>query len=289
MFKKMFKSVILVGLAIFLVAVLLFGPATGNFFRSTFKHVRNEVNNNIPIEFELERAKNMLEEIIPEMTANIQLISQEEVEIAALKSEIESNIKPLAMERSQIESMSNQMNIEKVSYNIGGHKFTRGELAEDLANRFERFKECEMLQQSRAKMLESRQKSLENAIKTLANTRQNKQLLENKIASLESQYRLIQASQVGTGYSIDNTSIARTEKMIDQIKKRLDVAERVLANKGKYLAEPTAMSIESSFDEKELLSQIQDYFNPVSIEKVEMAATDSELENAVATPASQWR
>ncbi len=288
MFKKLFKSSVLLGLGIFLVAVLLFGPAAGNFFSSSLRHVRTEVNDRIPIEFELERAKNMLEEIIPEMTANIQLISQEEVEIAALKGEIDNNIKPLAMERSQIENMSQQMCVQKAAYSVGGHQFTRQELTEDLSNRFERYKECEMLQQSRVKMLETRQRALENAIKTLASTRQNKQLLENKIASLESQYRLIQASSVGSGYSIDNSSISKSEKLISQIKKRLDVAERVLANKGKFLDEKQPVMANSSVNSDELVSQIQDYFNPTVIERSEglkaMAENDGNLQNAVAGP-----
>lgn len=287
MCKKMFKSVFLIGLGLFLVAFLLFGSSAGNFISSSVKHVRGEVADNIPIEFELERAKNLLEEIIPEMTANIQLISQEEVEIAALKSEIDSNIKPLALERRQIEDMSQQMAMQKTVYKVGGHQFTRQEMTEELSNRFERFKESEVLQQSRSKMLETRQQALVNAIQKLSNTRQNKQLLENKIAALESQYRLIQASSVGTAYSIDNSSIAKTEKLIGQIKKRLDVAERVLANKGKFLEKQVAGGAETNeIDDVELISQINDYFNPdlQGSTADQYAGVDSHsVQNAVAT------
>ena len=293
MCKKMFKSMFLIGLGLFLVSYFLFGNTAGNFIRSSVKHVRGEVSDNIPIEFELERAKNLLEEIIPEMTANIQLISQEEVEIAALKAEIDANVKPMAMERRQIEDMNQQMAMHKVSYRFGGHEFTRQEMTEELSNRFERFKECEVLQQSREKMLETRQQALANAIQNLGNTRQNKQLLENKIAALESQYRLIQASSVGTGYSMDNSSIAKTEKLIGQIKKRLDVAERVLANKGKFLEnEMATSSVASEIDDSELISQINEYFNPdLQGDDVESYAGGKEqpVQAVVATQAGSWQ
>ncbi len=263
MFKKMFKSSVLLCLAVFLVAVLLFGPHAMDYVRGTVNHIQRGVANNVPIDFELERAKDMLEEIIPEMRANVKLISQEEVEIAALKTEIDSSVKPLAMERQAIENLNQQLCLHKASYQVGGHQFTRQELTDDLARRFERFKESEMVRQSKEKMLKIREKSLSNAIKTLENTKQNKQLLENKIASLESQYRLIQASSVGTEYSIDNSKISQTEKLIGQIKKRLDVAERVLANEGKFLESKTTaeFTVEDAVNEEELIGQIRDYFN----------------------------
>ena len=263
MCKKMFKSVVLLGLGVFLVAVLLFGPHAFDYVRGSVNHIQRGVANKVPIEFELERAKDMLEEIIPEMHANVKLISQEEVEIAALKAEIDSTVKPMAMERQSIENLNQQLCMHKASYQVGGHQFTRQELTDDLANRFERFKESEMLKQSKEKMLNIREKSLASAIKTLENTKKNKQLLENKIASLESQYRLIQASSVGTEYSIDNSKISQTEKLIGQIKKRLDVAERVLANEGKFLESKTTaeFTVEDAVSEQELIGQIRDYFN----------------------------
>ena len=263
MLKKLFKSSFLLCLGVFLVAALLFGPHAFEYFTGTVRHIQRGVANNVPIEFELERARDMLEEIIPEMHANVKLISQEEVEIAALKTEIDSTVKPMAMEREAIENLNQQLCLHKASYQVGGHQFTRQELTDDLANRFERFKESEMIKQSKEKMLKIRESSLANAIKNLENTKKNKQLLQNKIASLESKYRLIQASSVGTEYSIDNSKLSQTEKLISQINKRLDVAERVLANEGRFLENKTTanITVEDAVNEQELIGQIRDYFN----------------------------
>ena len=71
-----------------LVGGLLFGKDALSYGKSIAKTFRTAVKDTVPIEFELKRASDLLDEIIPEMHANIRQIAQEEVEMAALKGEI---------------------------------------------------------------------------------------------------------------------------------------------------------------------------------------------------------
>jgi hypothetical protein len=48
--------------------------------------MRGAVKDAVPIEFQIQRARDSLNDIIPEMQANIRLIAQQEVEIAAFGS-----------------------------------------------------------------------------------------------------------------------------------------------------------------------------------------------------------
>ena len=68
---------------------LVFGTDAVSYLTSSAKSVRTAVKDNVPIEFELRRAHDLLGDIIPEMQANIRLIAQEEVEVVALKTDIE--------------------------------------------------------------------------------------------------------------------------------------------------------------------------------------------------------
>jgi hypothetical protein len=58
---------------------------------------------------------------------------------------------------------------------------------------------------------------------------------------------------------IDHSKLAQTEKLIADIKKHLDVAERVLAHKAKFV---DSIPVESPVNEKELLSEVDAYLNP---------------------------
>ena len=77
---------------------------------------------------------------------------------------------------------------------------------------------------------------------------------------MEGKYRVVKAAASGSSITIDNSKLAQTEKLIGQIKKRLDVAERVLAHKSMFVQSIPVDVIE----ERDLLAQINDHFNPTT-------------------------
>ena len=89
----------------------------------------------------------------------------------------------------------------------------------------------------------------------LGRTKSQKALLADKIAALEAQHRLVQAASVGSKVQMDNTKLAQAEKLIGQIKKRLDVAERVLAHETRF-TESIPME---TISEAELLAQVREH------------------------------
>jgi chromosome segregation ATPase len=221
--------------------------------------VQNAVKNSIPLKFELQRARDMLEEIIPEMHTNIKLIAQEEVEIAALKSDIERSEELLVKAEHRIEKLRNMHTLHKASYRFNSQTVDRQQLTGELAHRFEQFTEAQVIVESKRRLLSARKQSLQGALKLLEKTRSQKTILASKIETLESQHRLVQAASVGAPVKIDNTKLAQTEKLLVHIKKRLDVAERILAHQAHFV-DPLALD-EQPIDEAELLSQIDYYFN----------------------------
>jgi len=111
---------------------------------------------------------------------------------------------------------------------------------------------------SKKRLLVSRQNSLNAAMQVLEQTRSRKRILQDKIESLASQHRLVKAASVGSNIQVDNSKLAQTEKLITQIKKRLDVAERILAHESQFVqAIPVPVD---AVVEEDLLTQVDDYF-----------------------------
>jgi len=258
MFGKWIKRGVIIGVTVVVVGTLVFGADLASYLRSSAKSVQSAVKKNVPTEFELRRAHDLLEDIIPEMQANIRLIAQEEVEIAALKADIERSEKAIAEQRTKVAKLRGVLTGSQLtSYEIGQARYSRVELKEDLANGFDRAKEAEIVLAGKHRLLIAREKSLTAALRLLDRTRVQKSLLAQKIESLESQHRLVQAAAVGSRLRIDNSKLAQTEKLIAQIKKRLDVAERVLAHESRFV-EPIKID---TISEKDLLSEVDDYLN----------------------------
>ena len=273
MFTKWLKTIIIGGVSLCLIGGFLFGKDMVSYLRSSARSVRTAVKDTVPVDFELRRARDLLEEIIPEMHANIKMIAQEEVEVAALKADIGQQEKLVVDERMRIQKEHDALKMQKASYTIVEKEYSREHLKEDLARRFERFKEAEMVLKSKHRLLTAREKSLQSAIQLLEKTRSQKLMLQDRIEGLESQYRLVQAAAVGSTVQVDNTKLAQTEKLIRQIKKRLDVAERVLAHESRFVQ---PVDIES-VNETGLLNQIDEYFHPREIAEPETISQETEV------------
>ncbi len=256
MIIKWLKRSVFVVAGVTLLGGMLFGKDVVSYVKSSAKSVQTAVKDSVPIEFELRRARDLLEDIIPEMHANIRLIAQEEVEVAALKADIAKSEENIDEEKARIAKLRNALDVQQAQYYFGNKEYPRSYVKEDLANRFERFKESEVVLASKRRLLTTRENSLHSAMNLLEQTRGRKRMLKDKIESLASQYRLVKAASIGSNIQVDNSKLAQTEKLITQIKKRLDVAERILAHETQFVqAIPVDAVVEA-----DLLTQVDEYF-----------------------------
>ncbi len=256
MVMKWLKRSVIVVAGLSLVGGLLFGKDVVSYVRSSAKSVRTAVKDSVPIEFELRRARDLLDEIIPEMHANIRLIAREEVEVAALNVDISKSENSMEEEQLRIAKLRDALGKPQAQYCFGSREYPRSYVKEDLARRFERFKESELVLTSKRRLLRTRENSLHAAMQLLERTRARKRMLKDKIEALASQHRLVKAAAIGSQIRVDNSKLAQTEKLIAQIKKRLDVAERVLAHESQFVQ---AIPVDAVVEE-DLLTQVDEYF-----------------------------
>jgi hypothetical protein len=273
MIIKWLKRSVILAASVSILGGLLFGKDVVSYVRSSAKSVQTVVKDAVPIEFELRRASDLLEQIIPEMHANIKQIAEEEVEVAALKVDISRSEDSMKQEEQRIAKLRDALAEPKAEYCFAGQEYPRSYVKQDLANRFERFKESELVLAGKKKLLVSRENSLHAAMQMLEQTTSRKKMLATKIESLSSQYRLIQAASVGSNIQVNNSKLAQTEKLIAQIKKRLDVAERVLAHESQFVQSIPVDAVA----EGDLLTQVDDYFKTRD-QQTKLASTSTETQ-----------
>ncbi len=256
MIRRTFKYGTIAAIALVVTGTFLFGRDAYSYAKSAVNGWRTSVKDSVPVEFELTRAQEMLDEILPEMQANIRTIATEEVELAALRKDIQRTEDSLADQQKKITRLTGLLESDQVYFSFGDNRYSREDLNRDLVNRFERYKEAEMILEGKKQLLVQRQRSLQAAIEMLDQSMHNKALLEQQIPALEGRHRLIKAPQSNTNPHADNSKPARTQKLLGDIKKRLDVAERVMAYEGHFV-EPIQMDV---VDEQELIGEVQRYF-----------------------------
>jgi hypothetical protein len=156
----------------------------------------------------------------------------------------------LGGEQSKIKTLRVALEQPRAQYAFAGRNYSHDEVKHDLAARFERFKESEVILASKVQVLESRERSLDAARQQFAKTTGQKRILESKIEGLTGQYRLVKAASAGSKFQMDSSKLA-------QIQKRLDVAERVLAAESKFVEQiPVDTVVES-----DLVAQVDEYFD----------------------------
>ncbi|MCY2951159.1 MAG: hypothetical protein NTU53_04175 [Planctomycetota bacterium] len=277
------KWVVLGGIGVALAGGAIFGTDLPSYVYSSAKSVRTAVKDSVPVEFELTRARDLLNDIIPEMQANIRLIAQQEVEIASLKQDIGQSQKSLAEEQMRVAKLRDCLATSQVSFSFGHLDYSRDQLREDLARKFDHYKEAEVILTGKQRLLQNREKALMGGMQAIERTRAQKSLLESKIEALQGQYRLVQAASVGSKVTVDNSKLAQTEKVIAQIKKQLDVAERVLAHEARF----TESIPVDGINEKDLMMAVDEHFNTgKTAAKTEQPATPESPVSVSQSPAS---
>lgn len=252
------KFIAIVLFAFLFTGMLLVGLPFLSYVRTSAASVREAVKNSVPIEFELQRAKDMVDAILPELQTQVRMIAQEEVEIAALEADVNQSNERLDREQVQLTKLRNEMRTQLVSFEVGGREWSRSQMTEQLARRLDRYKSGQLALAGKERLLDKRKESLTAALSALDSMRHRKAELEHKVEALAAQARILNASQHEAGIHIDGSELSQADQLVREIETRLDVAKRVLDHEQDIFA----IDLErDEISEEQVLADFDDYFD----------------------------
>ena len=248
---------ILVGTAILLTTgAVVLGTDVYSYLRTSANKVRKEVKANVPLDFEIERARQMVTDLVPDIQKNMHIIAQEEVEVDDLKDQIARSEKSLTAERERLKALREDMDNSDGKFHYAGRKATPRDIKTELTRRFDRFQTAEATLKAKKQMLEARERSLGAAREKLDGMFVAKRDLEVQVQNLEARLKVLQAAQTTSQFTFDDSQLSRCKKTMQELRKRLDVAERILEQDGKLVE---TLSEESELSE-DIADQIDRYF-----------------------------
>jgi chromosome segregation ATPase len=214
-------------------AALLLGLVCGrSHIQTTVGMVKQQVRESVPIDFEIKRARQMIKDLHPEIEKNLRLIAQEEVEVAKLESDVNRSEDRLDNDRSDILRLTGALESGKNTFVFARHTYSAREVQADLKSRFEEFKTQAATMDSLQKTLAARQVSLQAARDKLDGMLDSKRQLEVDVENLEARLAMVEVAQTTSSYNFDDSQLARTREMIDDIGTRIDVAEKLVKADG---------------------------------------------------------
>jgi hypothetical protein len=253
----MIKKVIFAGAGVFLVSVFLFGRDVASYVRTSAGYLKDSVSSSVPVEFQLERARQMIKDLVPEIQKNIHVIAKEEVELQRLESQIAENEGRLSRDKDQITQLKTDVVSGRTEFVYGGRTYAIEQVKLDLANRFDRYKTADATLVSLRQIHTARQRSLEAARQKLEGMLTAKRQLLVDVENLEARNQMVAAAQTTSNYNFDDTQLGRVKELISGLRTRLDVDER-LANADLYYHDE--IPVEKAAPEN-IVEQVSKYFS----------------------------
>jgi chromosome segregation ATPase len=256
MFKKIFLAALAIGAGLF----ILNHTRLGSYGHTAWNKAKKSVKGQVPIEFEIERVRDQVRQLVPDMRKNIHQIAEEVVAIERLKEEIQVARVNLAKQEELVRVMTDDLKSgnERIRYN--GINYTRERISEKLANDIKSCVRCKDELKAKESLLEHKERALDAAREQLASIRSQKEELEVQIAQLEAEVKAVRLQQTKSTIQLDDSRLGDIKRSLQEIKNRLQV-EKVRGDlEGQFANDPT-IKVEKKKSADEVIKDAEAYFN----------------------------
>jgi len=253
----MLMKLVLIGGAATLLSGVSIGTPIWSYARCATHWLTDSASEAVPLEWEMKRARQMIDDLQPEIAKNAKQIAREKIEVAKLERQTTQCDEALAKTQSDIERLSADLRSGDKAYTYGGKTYTAVTVKEDLNNRFNRFKTRRETAEKLQQMLTARQASLRSAADRMDAMLAAKSQLEVEVENLQARVGALRVAQTSSELSLDDSQLSQTRQLLDDIAARIDVEEETVAVDAEYFGE---INLEEPASE-ELLDEISLYFN----------------------------
>ena len=224
----MLKKSLFVGAALTLLMALCFGRNAMSYVKTTVNRVSDTVKNSVPIDYEIDHARQMIKDLGPEIRKNMHLIAKEEIQVEHLEQRVAHASKQLRKDREAIYQLKAAIDEGGDYCVLVGRQYPLHQVKTDLSNRFERYKTVDETAFNLRKVLDARQRTLDGARQKLNGMLAAKAKLEVDVENLEARMKMVEVAQTTSEFNFDDSHLARTKELIRDIQTRIQVSERLL-------------------------------------------------------------
>jgi hypothetical protein len=252
----MIKKLVVSAVAIVLLGGFIAKSSMCSYVTTSYRRAADTVENSVPLEFQIDRARNMVKDLEPEIRRSMHVIAKEEVEVAELDKRLETAAANAEKDKSEIMRLQSDLKSGKSVFRYAGHSYSEGEVKDDLARRFNRFKTVDGTIESMEQMRNARQRNLDAARQKLTAMMAAQRQLQVDVENLEAKLKLVEVAEASSDFQFDDSHLAQAKQLITDIRTRLDVASK-LANADTNFQEEIPLDETNAEDVTE---QVAEYF-----------------------------
>jgi len=224
------KAVIGAGLGAGLL-YLAFGTHAPSYVKTAFHKARHAAKVSVPIQFEIDRAKEEIANLEPAILNNREELARAEVDVEHLSREVATVRENLGKEKAKMVALRDSIATGELK--LAGHStYTADDVKTELANKMDHFRNVQRILADKETTLKARQQAVEAARVKLNDMATMKRKLATQIESIQARLQVIEATQQSNEFNFDDSALARAKQAVNELEKRLEVKARVAEMEG---------------------------------------------------------
>ena len=259
MMKSMIKKSLVGAAVVALLGSFVFGREALSYLRTGCRNVREVVKSEVPLEFEIERARTLVDQLVPDIRQCMHVIAEQQVDVEYRQAALAQREAGLLKQKDAILAIRSDLASGKDTFVYASHSYSSNDVQRDLANRFDRYKAAEETLAAERTILQARKQTLVANSNKLDGMNQAKRDLEVKLEQLQARVQTVRAAETVSHLAFDDSNLNHARKLITDLNKQLDVKQKMLDTEAKFA---DLIPVESMTAEvpKNLNQQIDAYF-----------------------------
>lgn len=264
MICKLFKWTLLTGAVLGGAGFLFFGTDLPSYLGTVAASVRDGVDEAIPVEFELKRAKGLIRQIDPQIDSCKLDVARSQVELEQLQEQVTNLQKQVEKEEKKLKAGARLLSGDGTAeYQLAGDRLARRRVEVDLARTKDSYVNNAAILRTKRALIDRQIQAVDAANQRLAAVRHERESLEDQIRSLETQQKQIETmAATSKRFDLDSSALSQAKEVIAKVQKRLNVTQKMIENEIVFHGDDTLVVEEN----RDVLKEIHELFAQQSID-----------------------
>jgi chromosome segregation ATPase len=226
---------------------LMFGTSAPSYVKTAFHKARTSVKGNVPVEFEIERARNEIASLKPALEDGIETLARAQTEVDHLTREIADTRDELNGEGRKLQALNEHMKTGDLHL-TGGVAYSEKAVKAELARRWDHYNVLKGTLGQKQETLTTLQKNVVSAREGLDALRIAERDLTARVDGAQARLNQIKAARATKRYSFDESAIGQAKKTVNDLEQKLEQMARVDDLREKYLDEVVTVTADPARD-----------------------------------------
>jgi len=258
MIRKTLKLLMIGGVALGGAGFLFLGTDFPSYLGSVASSVRERVADQIPVEIELRRAEDLIRKIDPQIRTCKRDLARSEVELEELETSVVHLEEVVAAEAKKLRVGASLLRgAGQDGVRLASDRGAQRRVCADLGRTKDSYVNNVAILDTKRALIERQTRAVGAAKDRLAAVRYERASLEDQVRALKTQKLQVEALAASSDrFDLDSTALSEAKEVIASVRKRLDVAQRMLENDMAFEGEP----VDAPFASRDVLEEIDELF-----------------------------